>query len=160
MRNVLIYTDRLLPNSETFIVNQASHLKRHIPYYVGSRRIKGGLSLPDKRVYVANGYGNLSLVKQYAQLFLLDNNGTSRLAKELSHLNPKLIHAHYGPSGLNVLPLAQALNIPVIVTFHGIEVTMTDEFANSRFYSRRYWNRRDELKSGGDIFIAVSNFLV
>ncbi len=35
----------------------------------------------------------------------------------------KLIHAHFGPSGLEMLPLAMDLNIPLIVTFHGYDAS-------------------------------------
>jgi len=36
----------------------------------------------------------------------------------------KLIHAHFGPSALEMLPLAKALNLPLIVTFHGFDASV------------------------------------
>ena len=33
-----------------------------------------------------------------------------------------LIHAHFGPAGLRMLPVARALGVPLIVTFHGFDV--------------------------------------
>ncbi len=35
----------------------------------------------------------------------------------------KLIHAHFGPSGLEILPLAKALGIPLLVTFRGYDAS-------------------------------------
>lgn len=35
----------------------------------------------------------------------------------------KLIHAHFGPSGIEVLPIAKSLNIPLVVTFHGYDAS-------------------------------------
>jgi colanic acid/amylovoran biosynthesis glycosyltransferase len=34
-----------------------------------------------------------------------------------------LIHAHFGPHGLDMLPLARALRIPLLVTFHGYDAS-------------------------------------
>lgn len=35
----------------------------------------------------------------------------------------RLIHAHFGDSGLYILPLAKALRIPLLVTFHGYDAS-------------------------------------
>jgi glycosyltransferase involved in cell wall biosynthesis len=35
----------------------------------------------------------------------------------------KLIHAHFGPYGLDVLPSAKRLGIPLVVTFHGYDAS-------------------------------------
>jgi glycosyltransferase involved in cell wall biosynthesis len=35
----------------------------------------------------------------------------------------KLIHAHFGPAGLAMLPLACSLNLPLLVTFHGYDAS-------------------------------------
>lgn len=32
-----------------------------------------------------------------------------------------VIHAHFGPSGIELLPVAKKLNIPMVVSFHGID---------------------------------------
>ena len=36
----------------------------------------------------------------------------------------KLIHAHFGPSGLEILPIAKELEIPLVCTFHGYDVSI------------------------------------
>ena len=36
----------------------------------------------------------------------------------------KLIHAHFGPSGLEILPVAKELNIPLVCTFHGYDASI------------------------------------
>ncbi|MBE0595980.1 MAG: glycosyltransferase [Desulfuromonadales bacterium] len=35
-----------------------------------------------------------------------------------------LIHAHFGPAGLEMLPVARALGLPLLVSFHGVDATM------------------------------------
>jgi len=38
-----------------------------------------------------------------------------------------LIHAHFGPAGLRMVPVARALNVPLVVTFHGFDITRLPE---------------------------------
>jgi glycosyltransferase involved in cell wall biosynthesis len=73
-----------------------------------------------------------------------------RLAKEL----PTLIHAHFAPDGCNAMGLADALNIPLIVSLHGYDVTRSD-----KFHSRQYLHRRSQLFKRAARFLCVSNFI-
>jgi len=44
----------------------------------------------------------------------------------------KLIHAHFGPSGLEILPIAKELNIPLVCTFHGYDGSILLNFKDYR----------------------------
>jgi len=55
-------------------------------------------------------------------------------AADLRAIRPDLVHAHFGPGGLDILPVVRALGIPLVVTFHGYD-------ASSLLRSRSY--RRD-----------------
>jgi glycosyltransferase involved in cell wall biosynthesis len=155
---VLVYADRLLPASETFIVNQSEAMERFTPYYVGSRRVRG-LPLPEPRTMVANGSGLPGRIRQAARLALTGTTGTARLAKRLARLEPAFIQAHYGPGGANAMPLRRALEVPLFVYFHGIDATMTEAFARRRLYYRLYWRRRDQLRDEADLLITTSQFI-
>lgn len=39
----------------------------------------------------------------------------------LKKQRPQVVHAHFGPAGYDVYPVAQTLNIPLIVSFHGFD---------------------------------------
>jgi glycosyltransferase involved in cell wall biosynthesis len=41
----------------------------------------------------------------------------------LKNKETKLIHSHFGPAGLQMLPLAKALDLPLLVTFHGYDAS-------------------------------------
>lgn len=43
--------------------------------------------------------------------------------KFISGKESKLIHAHFGPSGIEVLPIAQKLNLPLLTSFHGYDAS-------------------------------------
>lgn len=153
---IAIYRDRLLPVSETFVLAQAESLRRFVPYYLGSRMVQG-LSLPAQRTLVVNRGGVAGKVSEVShQLW----GWEPVFARRTQSLNPALIHAHFGPDGVRILPLARALKVPLLVTFHGYDATIKDKYAQRSFYSHRvYVRRREVLKREARLFIAVSEFI-
>lgn len=153
---VIIYRDHLLPPSETFVRNQAEALESFIPYYVGSRFV-GGLPLPEERTIVANKGGWLGMSREVCVRLGILPPG---FIQQVRNLNPALIHAHFGPNGVTALPLARALQVPLVVTFHGYDATVKEEYAWRSSYS--YWvyfRNKDRLKHEARLFIAVSEFI-
>jgi colanic acid/amylovoran biosynthesis glycosyltransferase len=157
MKNsVIIYRSHLLPPSETFILSQGELLQNFTPYYIGSHLI-AGLPLPEDRSYVVNNGGILGLVEEV--LFIKYGIAPSLLRK-LKQITPCLIHAHFGTDAIRAIPLAKYLKIPLIVTFHGFDATVSDEYAKKSFHSHRvYIQKREALKREAFQFIAVSNFI-
>lgn len=154
--NLVIFNGRLLPKSETFIRSQGEGLKLFTPYYVGARLING-LSLPPERTLVINQGSISGSAKELIFKYL---GYAPKLYRQLQQLNPILIHAHFGVCGALALPLARTLKLPLIVTFHGLDATMTDEYARQDSISTRiYLRRREALKHETKLFITVSNFL-
>lgn len=153
---VVIYRDHLLPSSETFVRNQAESLRGYIPYYVGSR-IVPGLALPHDRSWAVNRGG---LVGRMSEICYKVMHLSPQLSKRVRELRPALIHAHFGPDGALAMPLARRLGVPIVISFHGYDVTVKDEYARRSFYTHRmYLRRRSELKRGASLFIAVSRFI-
>jgi glycosyltransferase involved in cell wall biosynthesis len=129
---VIIFSDHLLYPSETFIHEQANALCTFEPVYAGSRRVVG-LDLHGRQVHVIN-HGNL----------------LGRCREVAFKLN-----------GLWALPIAKHLNIPLIVTFHGSEVTLTDLRYQKRTAAgfRHYLANREKLSKDGTLFLVVSRFI-
>jgi len=156
MRTIIVYRDLLLSPSETFVRSQGEALRRFVPYYVGSRRTEG-LRLPKSRTIVVNAGGTLGRIREAVSKVC---GFTPGLVPRIRSLNPVLIHAHFGPDGIWAMRLAAQLRIPLIVTFHGFDATVEDRFIRHSFYSHRvYLRRREALKVGASLFIAVSHFI-
>ncbi|MCC5634377.1 glycosyltransferase [Nostoc sp. CHAB 5844] len=154
--NIIIFTGRLLPKSETFIRSQGESLCNFTPHYVGARLVKG-LTLPSERSLVINK-GNL--VGSVQEVIFKLYGFSPKLYQQVKQLNPVLLHAHFGVCGALALPLAQSLNLPMIVTFHGLDATMKDEYAlRGSISTKVYIERREALKQKTHLFIAVSEFL-
>ena len=153
---VIIFSDHLLYPSETFIKAQASALCEYEPVYVGSRRV-AGLELPQEKVYTVNPGG---LLGQFHELRFKILGSAPAMVKRLGALRPVLLHAHFGPNGLRALPLASALRVPLITTFHGGDVTTTDlRHQNTYLGFRYYLANKAKLRTSNATFIAVSKFL-
>jgi glycosyltransferase involved in cell wall biosynthesis len=153
---VIIFSDHLLYPSETFIKAQASALCEYEPVYAGSRRV-AGLELAQENVYTVNP-GHL-LGKLHELRFKMFGSAPAMI-KRLAALRPVLLHAHYGPNGLRALPLARTLRVPLIVTFHGGDVSITDLRHQKTYLGfRHYLANKVRLKTSNALFIAVSKFL-
>jgi len=166
---VLIYRDVLLPPSETFIKWQSSNLTRFEPYYAGLS-VDKSLKLPDGKLFTVGGGGNfyLDAVKKLVFKYCgVDFGLSSRIAR----VAPKLIHAHFGTGGVTALPIAEKLNIPLVVTFHGFDATVSKDRARLRYMGgdvpsilnflsfRLYIKKRGRLMEKAALLLAVSDFI-
>jgi glycosyltransferase involved in cell wall biosynthesis len=79
-----------------------------------------------------------------------------RSLKELS-----LVHVHFGPDAVMAMPLTRKLNIPMLTTFHGMDITRNNLalLTSKRPTDMHYALRFNELKRSGAGFIAVSDFV-
>ncbi|BAU10249.1 glycosyl transferase group 1 [Leptolyngbya sp. NIES-3755] len=149
-----IYRYTLLNSSETFVRNQAEALQSFTPYYLGMRQIQG-LSTAESRTLIANSGGLFGRIKEYSTVLGID----AQFIQKVKAISPKLIHAHFGIDGAVALPIAKTLNLPLLVTFHGFDITIKDEFATRKLGQRLYWRRKEILKQEASGFIAVSKFI-
>ncbi|MGB3614292.1 MAG: glycosyltransferase, partial [Elainellaceae cyanobacterium] len=154
-KSALIYCDDLLAYSATFVRSQAEALQEFVPHYAGIQRVEG-LPLPAERTLVvdAGRLGKLWKLSYKLQGFAPD------FFERAQKLQPSLVHAHFGPDGLRALPLAQGLNIPLLVTMHGYDVTLTEQAIRQSTSSHRtYLRHRSRLQKKATCFIAVSHFI-
>jgi glycosyltransferase involved in cell wall biosynthesis len=153
---VIIFCDHLLYPSETFIQAQASALCEYEPVFAGSRRV-AGLELPQGQVYTVNRGGLFGKVRELKFKIL---GSAPAMVKGLGGLRPILLHAHYGPNGLRAMRLASTLKVPLIITFHGGDVTITDLRHQKTYLGfRHYLANKGKLKTSGATFFAVSKFV-
>lgn len=150
---VLIYRDRLLGYSEIWVRSQGEALRSFQAHYAGSKW-RRDVAMPPERSFVINRGGYAGRISE--GLFkVLD--WAPALRHWAGRVDPVLIHAHYGVDGALIAPLARALGVPLVVTFHGYEATMRDDYAARSFYlHRKYLRRRESLARDGTLFIAVS----
>jgi colanic acid/amylovoran biosynthesis glycosyltransferase len=158
---VLIYADPLLAPTMTFVRAQGLALRSFSPLFAGPQRIRSGLSLPEGRVIALHeARGGLGRLAKLQEVPLKVLGHAPLFFRRVKRFDPVLVHAHFGPAALTALPLARWLNVPMVVTFHGYDATVSEEnLRRANYRSRVYARRKGKLWNAVEVFIAVSKFI-
>ncbi len=152
---VAIFRHNLFKVSEPFIVEQAQHLRRYRPLYVGRMRF-GPPPAGASSLALEDLYQRLALPRIGWQMITGNPRPYLRL---MVRQRPSLIHAHFGIEGVSALPLAAELKIPLVTTFHGFDATLkTHAMLGSPAYFR-YPLLRRQLARQGELFLCASAFI-
>ena len=156
MQTALIFRERLLGPSETFITEQARSLRRYRPVLAGLRRTRPSLRHSIPEVLLRDGDGPMDkLAANLYRNFPLGGDFFARLRAE----NPALVHAHFAIDAVQALPIARKLNLPLVVSLHGSDVTSTRSALSKSFAGRHYWRHRERLFREASAFLCVSQFM-
>jgi len=151
-RTALIYRDVILPASETgFMRRQYLSFSRLRPLWVG-RRITPAATGAGLAIHRLGGDGPLGDIRR--ALFK-----EAALIPDLAALKaqaPVVIHAQFGRGGALALPIARALNVPLVVTFHGGDAHK-DKHYRSGFPPGLFARRRAALMAEAHRFVCVSD---
>lgn len=149
--NFLVFADKMFAPSESFIHRAYTSFSKLNPIYVG-HDIRG--PAPANADYIKLGdYHGWTGETGFKQFGIVSDKLLNRLSQD----NPKLIHAHFGKSGAYALPLAKALNIPLVVTYHGGDATKHSNTKDSFF--RVYNRRRQQLWNEAALILPCSEFI-
>lgn len=152
MKNFLVYRDKLFVPSESFIVNSYQNFQDLRPVFAGVsvRGSAEGVSSIVLQSHFREGFVEEALFKQFGIL-------NSSVRNALEEFDPVLVHAHFGKSGAMALPIAQHLNVPLVVTFHGGDAT---KVTHSSYAPWKVYNRRkSQLFQESQVILAVSDFI-
>ena len=149
---VVVWKSSWLPGSQTFVANQVGAMRRWRPLLLGVRRVPDGLPVtPDRAPFGAGRLGRglrrLSAATGYLGVYdgLIRSSGAT------------VVHAHFGTSAVDVLPVARRHGLPLVVTFHGYDVT--SEARRTDPAGERYRSRLHEVFAYADTLIAVSDYV-
>src|SRR4029077_8868232 len=106
-----------------FLRRQYVGFRRLAPVWIGCRKDDG---LPDLGAE-ANLLGRRGSAGLFDRL-MFKQLGRIPPLPDLVMLRPQLIHAHFGRGGALALPIARALRLPLVVTFHGGDATKDEHF--------------------------------
>ena len=146
MRTVLHYKTHFLNPSETFIhrfiANHQSYRPAALCY--NKKSFSGNLD-----IYEVPKTGSAGWMNRLA--FLL-NRTLPYYRQTIEELRPDLIHAHFGYDGYKLLSLSESLNIPLLISFYGSDV--------SRLPGEAGWKKRyRKMARSTARFVAASEFM-
>jgi colanic acid/amylovoran biosynthesis glycosyltransferase len=105
---VLIYTPHLLSTVQHYVREHAMRLRRYRPVFAGRRLIQGT---------PISGFPKFTFegpVARFRELRFLVSGTDATLSAFVKRNRVKLIHAHFGTGGVEIMPLAARLGIPLI----------------------------------------------
>lgn len=74
---------------------------------------------------------------------------SKRLAKEFKKIKPDIIHAHFGPEGGKIAPVAQLFDVPLVISFYGYDIS---QLVSDDFWIKLY----KKLNKQADVVTALS----
>ncbi|WP_459850218.1 glycosyltransferase [Dongia sp. agr-C8] len=151
-RRVMVFTNEVLPLSQTFIAAHCAHLKRYRPTLVGLIRDKGitDFSFPSVILYPDRYPSRWEKLEFYL-------GRSQKMARTIADIKPALIHAHFADNAALILPYARAAGVPLVVTLHGYDVGLRTPWQSIRTQFIRY--RRKALTTKSAAVLPVSEYL-
>ena len=155
LREVAIFRHNLFKISEPFIAEQARHLRRYRPLFLGRLRYaETPAGLESLALEDLARRSPMALVAW--QLVTRDTRPYRRL---LGERRVGLIHAHFGTNAVYALPLARRLGVPLVTTFHGHDATLSAPALLGSPEGVYYRLLRDRLAREGSVFLCTSAFV-
>ncbi len=150
-KKVLIFTKKVLPRSNTFVASQGNNLPTISPIFIGFKKDNTGLDLiTGQATCVQEEYLKLNTI---AKLGLEKFSYLSPSWRDaLKSWQADIIHAHFGKGGFYCTPISKALQLPLITTFHGSDITQNDKFSYNQKHRKIAFQQSDKI-------IAVSKFI-
>ncbi|MEO8844858.1 MAG: glycosyltransferase [Kofleriaceae bacterium] len=156
MKNVLIFRHDLGALTEGYVLAQGEGLEQHRAYYLGVRRLTGWASPPSRTFMIG---GSNSRYDARALAFKLTGS-LGLMTRRLRALEPRLIHAHFGQDAVQILRWSRRHHVPLVITFHGSDALITDDYARRSNPSHRAYVRHKHVLAGHAArVIAVSRFV-
>jgi colanic acid/amylovoran biosynthesis glycosyltransferase len=150
-RRVAIFRKRLLSYSETFIADQGQLLPTYEPLYCGyDVDASGQQMIANARRILLSEYSRAPSLSKLRLRHGL--GGGRRWLAAIAELNPALMHAHFFNDGSDAIRLVEKLQLPLITTVHGHDITKHDNAGAQLRLRRKFFSRVDRV-------IAVSNYM-
>jgi glycosyltransferase involved in cell wall biosynthesis len=158
---VLYYSETFCSLSETFVYREAMCLERYHPLILTHHRMNAeqypaeGLNIVE---WPRPAYGKALRGIHFARNWLVHGLRASDIVSPRRMLSLRarhpfqLIFAHFGLLGIRMLPAARALGCPLVVHFHGCDVTNWCRHAN-------YLKNLRVLFERGNAFVAPSEYI-
>ena len=153
-----IWRNNWLPPSETFIRNQIAALDLWDAQRVGLVRVSPSIAEAD---FVTMAAPRLALPLRglqwlYPRFYRAGLMGLERARRHLEQSNVQLIHAHFGFDAILASDLARRAHVPLVVSFHGYDVTGK---AGSDLRQRWYERELRGVFEQAHTLIGVSDFI-
>ena len=144
-------------SSETFIYDTVTELDRQgVDCHVLTMKRANEEERPYEKVHLAPWPGRWNVPRLWrralATLGIAGSVDThkwpglrARFRRHLERLDPDVVHAQFGPMGVLMAPVTEALDIPLVVTFHGHDISVLPQHEKTMRRYRALFQKADAL---------------
>jgi len=148
---ILAYADKMFTPSESFIHRSYRAFDQIEPVFIG-HDLRSAPPAGVRAIELGPLHGMLGEAG-FKQLGYVSPQLKARLAEE----KPIALHAHFGKSGAYALPIARAMQLPLVVTYYGGDATKTLNTDDN--FIRVYNRRRAALWREASLILPCSDFI-
>jgi len=152
---IIVFAERVLPSTQTFIPAQVNLLQSFSSTYAGLLPAARNIDLGQKPILLRS---DRSTVSRAASEFYRWTGVGHNYHAQLRALDATLIHAHFAEGGPPALFLSKRLNLPLVLHLHGGAELMTDADLRSRWFEWPFLAHRQNLWRRASAFLCVSEY--
>jgi colanic acid/amylovoran biosynthesis glycosyltransferase len=156
MNTVLVFAERMLPSTQTFIPLQVNELRRYTAQYVGLIPADRNLKLPHEPILLSDKRTRSARCRREAYRWL---GVAPRFHASLQQVGSKLIHAHFAEGASPALFLSNRLDLPLILHLRGGAEMMQDADLRRHLFQMPFLVYRRRVWQRASLFLCSSNYL-
>ncbi len=156
MNRVLIFAERMLPSTQTFIQIQVNALKKFTSQYVGLIPAQPSCSMARPPILLTNSRSLGSRVRREGYRW---TGVAPRFHERIRKVGAKLLHAHFAEGASSAVAISEALQIPMILHLRGGAELLPDGELRRHAFELPYLLWRRSLWSRASLFLCVSDFI-
>jgi colanic acid/amylovoran biosynthesis glycosyltransferase len=153
---VIIFAERVLPSTQTFIAAQVNLLHNFAPTYAGLVPAVRNFDLSQKSILLRADRSRVSQVAR--ELYRWTGVGYDYHPR-IKEVDANLIHAHFAEGGPAALFLSKRFNLPLILHLWGGAELMTDASLRSKWYQWPFLAHRRSLWKRASAFLCASDYV-
>jgi colanic acid/amylovoran biosynthesis glycosyltransferase len=156
VNRVLIFAERMLPSTQTFVPIQVNALKKFESQYIGLIPAQPSCTLNTTPILLTESRSLGSRVRREAYRWTgIAPNYHARIGK----IGATLLHAHFAEGASSAVAISAALRIPMVLHLRGGAEIFPDQELRRHAYQLPYlfWRRR--LWAHASAFLCVSDFI-
>lgn len=155
-KKVLVFAERMLPSTQTFIPLQVNALSRYTPQYVGLIPADKNYKLEHEPIMLTNERTPVARVRREAYRW---TGIAPAFHAKIAKAHGEILHAHFAEAAGACVSIANAMNLPLILHLRGGAELMPDEELRKELFQRPYLLWRERLWKRASHFICVSEFI-
>jgi colanic acid/amylovoran biosynthesis glycosyltransferase len=154
---VLVFTERILPMTCTFIPLQVNELQRYTAQYVGLIPAPDrNLPLPQEPILLSKHRTRLARCRRELYRWM---GVAPQFHARAQAVGSQLVHAHFAEGAAPAVFLSNRLNLPLIMHLRGGSELMADSQLRGHLFELPYLAYRRQLWQRASLFLCVSHYI-